>query len=74
MADNYEKRLEYILDNGMECRCCPLHRECDGKVKQGRTGPVLPACGERDFKDLLDPKRVNRVYNEVCPKEAGKHD
>jgi hypothetical protein len=65
MADYYEKRLEYILDNGLECRCCPLHRECDGQVKQGRNGPVLPACAETDFKDLLIRERVNAVFREV---------
>ena len=66
---SYNEKLEYILDNGLECSCCPLHRECDGNVKQGRSGPVLPACAETDFKDLLDDRRVDRIY-----REAHKHD
>ena len=64
MAD-YNTKLEYILDNGLECRCCPLHRECDGKVKHGRSGPILPACATRDFSDLLDKQQVHKVYNYV---------
>lgn len=66
MADYYEKRLEYILDNGLECRCCVLQGECDGKVKQTPSGPVLPACGERDFSELLIREKVHQVYREVC--------
>lgn len=65
---DYNEKLEFILDNGLECRCCPLHKECDGKVKHTATGPVLPACGDHDFKDLLEERRVNRVYHEVREK------
>jgi hypothetical protein len=68
MPDVYEKRLEYILDHGLECRCCPLHKECDGKVKQTPSGPVLPACGERDFSEILIREKVNDVYREVTSK------
>lgn len=68
MPDYYEKRLEYILDHGLECRCCPLHKECDGKVKQTPSGPVLPACGERDFSEILIRERVNVVFREVTGK------
>lgn len=64
MAD-YNEKLEFILDNGLECRCCPLHRECDGKVKHTPSGPVLPACANVDYKDLLEPKRVERLYHDV---------
>lgn len=65
MATTYERKLEYILDNGLECRCCPLRKECDGKVKHASSGPVLPTCAETDFKDLLEPRRVNSVYHEA---------
>lgn len=68
MADVYEKRLEYILDHGLECKCCPLHKECDGRVKHTPSGPVLPACGERDFKDILIREKVNEVFREVTSK------
>ena len=66
----YAEKLEWILDNGLECKCCPSHKECDGTVKQTPDGPVLPACGEADFKDILDPQRVKYVYNELCVKKG----
>lgn len=65
MATTYERKLEYILDNGLECRCCPLRKECDGNVKHTPSGPVLPACASIDYSDLLDPVRINRVYHEA---------
>lgn len=65
---SYDKKLEYILDHGLECRCCPLRKECDGKVKHTANGPVLPACADTDFKDLLTEERVREVYRMTCVK------
>lgn len=64
----FEQKLEFILDNGLECRCCPFRKSCNGKVKHTAAGPVLPACGERDFKDILDPKSIERLYRTIRSK------
>lgn len=61
----YEEKFEYILDNGLECRCCPLRKECDGKVKQTPSGPVLPACAEHGYEAVLIREKVNEVFREV---------
>lgn len=64
----YEEKLEYILDNGLECKCCPLRRECNGDVKQTPAGPVLPACAEHGYEAVLLKEDVHNVYNEVIAK------
>lgn len=59
----YDELLEYILDNGLECRCCKHSQNCRG-VSLGPNGPIFPPCSDHDFKDLLIPHKIRQVYVE----------
>lgn len=56
--------LEYVLDAGRECECCPLSGlGCKG-LTFGPNGPIFPKCADNDFADLLIPEEVERIYKE----------
>lgn len=61
---SYEEMLEYVLDMGKECECCPMATlGCHG-ITHGPNGPIFPKCSDMDMKDLLQQDWVERVYEE----------
>ena len=64
----YDEMMDYILDQGLECKCCKHRQYCTG-IRQGPNGPIFPVCSEQDFNELLIHQDVERIY-----KEAHAHD
>lgn len=61
---SYDEMLEYILDNGLECKCCTCNGWCTG-IKMTPSGPSFPPCSDKDFGDLLVPHMLRQVYMEA---------